>query len=487
MKTYSKNTIEAITNCCLIAADIDKTIIEQYLDTIKEETEFKKGICHSLLKTAELGVNIALITGNSMNALCSRFIKYLVKYIYSSNPKDIIYLEKFHFFCNSGGVYARIEPKRLDLNYLKCGPDEFFNKICFGNAGNLAIIPKFIDPEYTRKNCIASSDISALTNILKKAINKYFLYIDKKKNIEKIYEVKKIKNRLYFEFDKRNIKKAVTIEKRKIIFDDSPNQTKDIIQITIKPILSFRHLRKKDANPGQGFRKKIVGEIQKELDKRALWKYTAKQGGFSSIDITMEKLDKAYAVEFLIDKLNIKGIERLSGRLGSNTLYFGDEVIVGGGNDYPVTRIPGLLVFAVNTEQHLIPVLSGVIAADYLFTGSSATCKIMDEFNMNTIYLLEEYENNKNKEETPKTAVENFKSNFFIKRIKKKIEKLEGAKLSAADLNLLHTVVTLMTRHEETNKKWLNILFNELDQILSNIHRPINNMGIGTSHPDNRL
>ena len=104
----------------------------------------------------------------------------------------------------------------------------------------------------------------------------------------------------------------------------------------------------------------LIKKIQDKLDSLGLNHYIARPGGRSSIDVTLEKVNKAYAMEFLIDKINLQGQTRLGKHFGSNAIYFGDEVIVGGGNDYPVTRIPGLLVIAVNPEKELIPFLSHV-------------------------------------------------------------------------------------------------------------------------------
>jgi hypothetical protein len=67
-----------------------------------------------------------------------------------------------------------------------------------------------------------------------------------------------------------------------------------------------------------------------------------------------------YALQFIIDRLKVQGSARLGEKIGTNTIYFGDEVIVGGGNDYPVTKIPGLLVFAVNPDRDLVPISSDV-------------------------------------------------------------------------------------------------------------------------------
>ena len=125
------------------------------------------------------------------------------------------------------------------------------------------------------------------------------------------------------------------------------------VQVTLEPVLSFRQARGgfESELVGNDVRTTVVGWIQESLDREGLGKYGAGPGGRTSIDITLEQLGKASALQFLIDHLRLGGSRRRGQPFGSNAIYFGDEVMVGGGNGYPVTRIPGLMVFAVNPTR----------------------------------------------------------------------------------------------------------------------------------------
>jgi hypothetical protein len=230
----------------------------------------------------------------------------------------------------------------------------------------------------------------------------------------------------------------------------------------------------------------LAKRIQQELDRRGFDHFIARPGGTSSIDVTLDKLDKAYALQFIIDRLNVQGSSRLGEKIGTNTIYFGDEVIVGGGNDYPVTRIPGLLVFAVNPDRNLVPFLSRVFVPSTIRGGPSATADVLEELNRCAKELQLQF----NSDRPTKTAVEELKVRLFSRRIKQKIEQLgPSTGHSVRDWQALHALVTLMCRDDEASNEWLSILVEELDGIMTHLatKKAPPQRAIGSSHPDHGL
>jgi hypothetical protein len=206
----------------------------------------------------------------------------------------------------------------------------------------------------------------------------------------------------------------------------------------------------------------------------------------------LEKLDKAYAMEFLIDHLNLQGHARNGQRFGSNAVYFGDEVIVGGGNDYPVTRIQGLLVFAVNPEKALIPFLTQVFVPSSILEGPEATADVLGELNkLARTSLAERAAGGRCSTCTcdSGSAIDCFKVKVFGERIHLKTEALKiGGRLKPDEWQILHAFVTLMHRDDPWARQWLRILIEELDSIMMQLSDTKTRTTIragGTSHPDN--
>ena len=146
------------------------------------------------------------------------------------------------------------------------------------------------------------------------------------------------------------------------------------VQVTLKPVQSFLQARGgfESELVGNDVRTTFVGWIQESLDLEGLGKYGARPGGRTSIDITLEQLDKASALQFLIDHLRLGDSRRRGQPFGSNAIYFRDEVMVGRGNDYPVTRIPGLMVFAVNPTSSTLYEFGQVSACNRPIASSPA-------------------------------------------------------------------------------------------------------------------
>ena len=303
---------------------------------------------------------------------------------------------------------------------------------------------------------------------------------------EKIYDLSSLRKN-------RNGFKTPQVDMRIINYGQSLPLKKATVQISLKPILSFHHALKPQKLFGKDERSKLIRSIQSKLDEKGLSHYIARPGGQSTIDVTLEKLDKAYALEFLIDRLNLQGQSRLGQKLGYNTIYFGDEVLAGGGNDYAVTRIPGLLVFAVNPDKSLIPFLSHIFVPSAILEGTDATADVLSRFNNCSLRLLNEFDRlvKADKQCEIRTALEVLKEEIFASRIREKIGDLKHTHhTSVDDWQTLHAFVTLMCRDDPAARQWLSILINELDaimtQLAANTATDTKSLqpAIGTSHPD---
>ena len=93
---------QPVAERCLIAADIDKTVLSQ--GGGHERRQFLEDMAPELLRAALRGAHLAFLTGNSIQELSSRFLKWLVGYL--DHTEHLELLARFHFFCNSGGVYS---------------------------------------------------------------------------------------------------------------------------------------------------------------------------------------------------------------------------------------------------------------------------------------------------------------------------------------------------------------------------------------------
>ncbi len=481
-----------ITERCLIAADVDKTVLGQ--TKTNERSEFLRYVAPKLLEAADIGMNLAFVTGNSMSQLGNRFLRWLLTQLCHSD--DLHLLQQFHFFCNSGGVYFHFSnyddaiAEVLEDQPLEQEP--LFRKV-FDNLtkkvdNSIFVLPRFVDATYLSRTQIPTDEANEIDKILDELGRRYFEQIqDEKSSLAQDYDLKQITG-------KHELKKPF-VDMRHVEYgsDDAPRQA--TVQLTLKPILSFRHALTENLKKNlfeKDLRTKLRHDIQAELDAHGLGHYIARPGGRSSIDVTFEKLDKAYAMEFLIDYLNLQGSPRQGQRFGANAIYFGDEVIVGGGNDYPVTRVPGLLVFAVNPDKQLIPFLSHVFVPSSILEGPEATADVLTELNRSARESLKSWQTAKTRQQRYDrydTAIDCFKVKLFGQRVSSKINALKSSgKLSPEEWQVLHTFVTLMHRDDKAARRWLEILVDELDAIMTQItHNPPQSVqkGIGTSHPDN--
>ncbi len=465
-KDFSEHARRVIASSCLVATDVDRTLLAQ--GDAREEERFMTYMAPELARAANYGTRVALLTGNSMHELGSRFLRWIISYLCGICRPDL--LSQFHLFCNGTGVYVRFPEEDDALKHLLARPsnpgmtsEQLFHAVTEATEeGKLAIRPRFVDPVYIQGSSICAGDLDRIAEILDRQARRYM--VDLQANHEtyaSIYDLASISSDGHLALP--------NIDKRVVRY--GPDGTKAAtVQITLKPILSFRHASRPSELVGRDLRTTLSVKIQRELDLQGLGYCVARPGGQSSIDVSLEKVDKAYALESLIDRLNLQGNLRRGQKFGTNAIYLGDEVIVGGGNDYAVTRIPGLLVFAVNPDRDLIPYLSQVVIPSQTLDGPDATCEILRRVNDCTRSLLQQFDSGLRGGEQPtnRTALELFKEQLLAEQTHEQIANLmQRGHLSVDDWQVLHTLVDMLSRKDGKARQWLPLLMGELDASMS--------------------
>jgi hydroxymethylpyrimidine pyrophosphatase-like HAD family hydrolase len=474
-----------ITESCLIASDVDKTILTQDKN---ERREFLTTVAPLLTRIASRGAQFAFLTGNSMNELTTRFLDLFVGYLCEADSLHLV--GQFHFFCNAGGVYVHIPAddhellgaveSSLDRTSLKERVLSVMTQK--GDDRAIVIAPRFVDSSYLSRTAIPDCDRLELCGILERQGAAYIEKVGKRTaQLAKMYDLGLVTK------DNRLVRPWV--EDRKVLYEKRGEIATGCVQVTLKPILSYHQgldERKKLQLAQRDARRELIEEIQAELDKAGLGRYEARGGGRSSIDVTLRKLDKAYGLEFLIDKLNLQGHAASGGQFASNVIYLGDEVLVGGGNDYPVTRLPGLLVFAVNSERELVPFQSTIYVPSSLFWGPEATADVLGRLDRSTRDLVERH-GGANRAMTSRTAIEEFKRALFVERISQKIGQLRDRRsIAADDWQTLHAFVTLLEQEDAAARAWLSIFGRELDAVMAQMqsHATLRLPAIGSSRDE---
>jgi hypothetical protein len=470
----------------LIAADIDKTLLVQDSD---ERERFFLEVAPELVQSAVLGANLCFLTGNSMEQLSNRFLAPLLEHV--SHTGRPFLLDRFHFFCNSGGIYAHFPSEDRELQETMSSSsggktDRLLHTLLEDRPVGRQIAPRFIVPEYLRHSLIAEQAQEAIGAILEGARESYVNRLrDNRDTLASTYNLAAVMR----DGDLVN----PHVEFRHVDYVEAGIRRTATVQITVKPILSFRHANSPEDWFDQDPRRAVIDEIQAALDAQGLGRFVARPGGRSSIDVTLERTDKAYALEYLINRTGVRGSRREGKLFGSNTIYLGDEVIVGGGNDYPVTRIPGLLVFAVNAEPELVPFRSNVFIPSSVVWGPEAAAEVLREFNKCARRVVRESESRTRS--VPTTAVDELKRQLFSQRVRDKIRSLENKTLiGGEEWQILHAFVTLLGRADPAAKRWLRLLITELDDIMTHLAEAglqarverwkVTGAGIGSSHPD---
>ena len=179
---YVSEARKSITERCLVAADIDKTLIEQNATQQEQaRTFFQENVATELIKAANMGVHISPITGNSMHNIATRFFPWLIEKLWTNG--DITSLSNFHFFCNSGGIYAHIEAddEVFQMITRKVREKSISKKEIIAlftsteeNMGKTSIHPRFIDASYIERTTIPEMDARKLVRIVEKVTKKFY-------------------------------------------------------------------------------------------------------------------------------------------------------------------------------------------------------------------------------------------------------------------------------------------------------------------------
>lgn len=466
----SKEAMRLVTNGCLIATDVDKTILAQVDDKEDERLRFVRKVAPQLITSARLGVNVCFLTGNSMRELSTRILKWLLDQLCTG--RELHLLEKFHFFCNAGGVYVHFSDMDGKLGALiakesesEISSSEVMRVLTTKDEGGEVVIrPRFIDSNYISKTLIPETELDEIVRELQAIGNEYYEEISKdEKLLSAKYDLTKVSR------DDRLT--APYIEKRRVQYGKDTHPLEGSVQVTLKPVLSFRHgvdeaTRTTLFKKMDDLRTRYIHKLVSSLDKKGLGHYSPRPGGRASIDVTMEKLDKAYGLQYLIDKLNVQGHQRKGQLFGSNTIYLGDEVIVGGGNDYVVSRIPGLLVMAVNEDRHLVPFAANIYVPHTLFQGPDAASAFLSDFNKKADERLTCCERQGAKYTGDNATVE-YKKWLFKGRIEEKLKQFQS--ISSDELQIMHALVSLMCRKDADTRQWISILVNELNDIMAKL------------------
>jgi len=491
-----------ITEPCLIAADVDKTLLEQVPSQKEERNRFLDGIAPRLISAAEIGTNLAILTGNSMDQLCTRFLLYLLEEL--CVRRELAPLSRFHFFCQSGGVYfhfpeddeifCEIADRVRNADQPASIPAAtVMDALTMKYGGQRVAHPRFIDQFYLKSTRIPDAEASMIAEIVEAVAQEF--HEDLVRNEPKYRQEYRINSPP--EANRAEKQRSTTAAGTGIVYElHLPSgelrrpevQSRPIpygladpfetacTQIALRPILSFRHGRDPSRLFGRDFRTRLIKDIQSKLDTVGLPEYLARPGGRSSIDIAKEKVDKAYALEKLIDRLDIYGVSRKGQKFGSKALYLGDEVIVGGGNDYPVTRIPGLTVLAVSEDREFIPALANVVVPSTILDGPDAVEEVLSTYITDARELLERYahaEQDGGTSPEPRNAIDALIARLVLSRITSKIEDFSErfdvslSPVSSSHLKVMHALVTLMCREDDVSQTWLSIVVDQLDKIFA--------------------
>ena len=244
IRDYEDEARRLITGRCLIATDIDKTILRQTDDENQEKMDFFRQVAPQLVEAARLGANIAFLTGNSMHQMCSRVLKWLVEQLCLTN--DLKLIGQFHFFCNSGGVYLHFDPDHEDLRSVfesglkRREQRKKFLKAIYEVRENdqHCVQPQFIVSSYVERCMIEPAEIGTIKDILERAAERYLIDLAQNAGAyDQQYVLSWIRD-VNGDF----IRPAAEMGTTEYYSGESIRG--GAVQVTLKPILSFRQARK---------------------------------------------------------------------------------------------------------------------------------------------------------------------------------------------------------------------------------------------------
>jgi hydroxymethylpyrimidine pyrophosphatase-like HAD family hydrolase len=428
---------------CLVAFDVDRTILMQpadgNLDGERRDFLFLTDVAHELVGIARRGVNVALLTGNSLWQLANRALKWIVEALVQKDQTALI--DHFHFFSTGAGIYLHITSFKEEMIKLLGNSDP--------NTIASSLFDAWNDKAYLRLTQMNEDDIQTASAILQDTLS----------SINRSTESVEIQLRG---------PRTETVADR---------TTMPVVQITLKPI------------PTSESRDTIAREAQDRLDSKRFGRFRVRPAGRTSIDVTLHFLDKAFALRWLIDHLRIQGNEHIGQPYGANLLYFGDEVTLGGtavasGNDFAVSKIDGSLIIAVD-PQRPVPLRSNIVVPFVDESGPVVTCHLLRQFNdivdQQRKLCVKAFER---KTPLPANAVEAFKAQFHAGRIRAKIADSAAIRsMPSCVLQTIDALVTLASRDTRTTKQVVKMISRNIDDLLVTIQQDLTPIGgaLGTS------
>jgi hypothetical protein len=295
-KRIEKQGIENIlAGGSLIALDCDRTILTCNPDPAVEQFQFMSKMGPVLLEAASRAT-IAIITANGMLQLSNRLINPLLELLHEYDKMHL--LPQFHFFCSGAGLYFTFNIDSTQNKSLADWKSQLLDK-------EWGINECYIIEHYAQLTTF-NGELPAIIEIA----NKF---------CEKLIKTNK-------ETDEKQIVPEIQLRQIKIfnhIFTP---------QVTIKPLSS---------SSKHDVRSNALTFLVKKFKQNNLGNLTVKTGGTTSIDITQSKVDKSYALNYLIDKLNLRM---------ENVFYVGDEFTVNG-NDFTVSNDSDICCFNVSSNN----------------------------------------------------------------------------------------------------------------------------------------
>uniref|UniRef100_A0A7S4QX01 Uncharacterized protein n=1 Tax=Alexandrium monilatum TaxID=311494 RepID=A0A7S4QX01_9DINO len=473
----------------LVAFDVDKTVLHQ--GEPDEIERFLAGVGQTLANLAELGFNLAAVTGNSLSQLSSRFMQAVVQALCARRKLKCI--QQFHFFCNGAAVYVHIDPARspelADLlqraDGLEADALRAQAMACLFDESRI-VRPCFLLVRYIQQCSIPDRDKGAVLEICNSEARTWW---DSMGPVDGVLP-QSIREAFYIatgdaEADKqlKAEAKADPVNSEASLFGPLGGAPKAATRestaadgrqyttsVNILPILSFRHARRQVLAPRNDPRMQVIERIRSRMRTAGLARYIVSPGGRGTIDICHHLVNKRSALVWLLRRLNIEGVEQLGEPMGVNVIYFGDEVALNG-NDLPIADIPGVSVFAVNELADRVPFRTNVELPKQFSAaaGPEGTKAILD----NVVMFVESRMRADGTDPWGGTsAVAAWKERRLIERVDRKVRTLTGTtppdvmtKVTYRRLEAAAAAVTALTRRGEG----LDAFAEEVLQLLNNI------------------
>lgn len=363
----------------LVAFDVDKTVLHQ--GDPNELGRFRAGLAKTLVHLARLGFNLAAVTGNSLAQLSTRFALGLVQELCTT--KELALISKFHFFCNGAALYIHFDVEDSDefdallVRAPSLTPGALLEQAvaCFFDDER-CVRQEFIDVGYAKQCCIPQADADAILLVCREEASTWWQAVSTDGEVSA-----ELEEQFYIATGEGASADAAIkaeansdpINKEASVFEP-PGSDGPIVgtractlggghqyttALHVSPILSFRHARRQLLRHDKDPRLAMICRIKARMKATGFVRYIVSPGGRATIDINHHLVNKRSALLWLMRHIGTEGVEEEGEPIGTNCIYFGDEVALHG-NDLPVADVPGVHVFAVNELSQRVPFRSNV-------------------------------------------------------------------------------------------------------------------------------